>query len=84
MVKDKINYRARKPRTALTRQTVQGRANDGGLRIGKIFRWSTCTWNELLFKSNSLMVRGHEYYMAICNNSGMIAIYNEIISPASL
>ena len=29
MPKDKINYRARGPRTSLTRQTVQGRANDG-------------------------------------------------------
>jgi DNA-directed RNA polymerase II subunit RPB2 len=36
MVKDKINYRAKGPRTALTRQTVQGRANDGGLRIGEM------------------------------------------------
>ena len=31
MVKDKINFRAKGPRTPLTRQTVQGRANDGGL-----------------------------------------------------
>ena len=29
MVKDKINYRARGPRTVLTRQTVQGRSNNG-------------------------------------------------------
>ena len=35
IVKDKINYRAKGPRTVITRQTVQGRANDGGLRVGE-------------------------------------------------
>jgi hypothetical protein len=35
MVKDKINYRPQGPRSAITRQPVGGRANDGGLRIGK-------------------------------------------------
>ena len=34
MVKDKINHRARGPIEQLTHQTVGGRANDGGLRIG--------------------------------------------------
>ena len=38
MVKDKINYRATGPRTQLTKQTVGGRANDGGLRVGEMER----------------------------------------------
>ena len=77
MVKDKINYRARGPRTNLTRQTVQGRANDGGLRIGEMERDGVVAHGASLFLQESLMVRGDEYYMAVCNQTGMIAIYNE-------
>jgi len=77
MVKDKINYRARGPRTNLTRQTVQGRANDGGLRIGEMERDGVVGHGASLFLRESLMVRGDDYYMAVCNNTGMIAIYNE-------
>ena len=38
MVKDKVNSRRKGPRTKLTKQTVGGRANDGGLRIGEMER----------------------------------------------
>lgn len=77
MVKDKINYRTRGPRTALTRQTVQGRANDGGLRIGEMERDAVIGHGLNHFLNESHMVRGDEYYMAICNNTGTVAIYNE-------
>jgi DNA-directed RNA polymerase II subunit RPB2 len=87
MVKDKINYRARGPNQQLTRQPVQGRANDGGLRIGEMERDSICSHGLAYFLNESFLIRGDEYYMAICNKTGAIAIYNEaknlFLSPYS-
>jgi DNA-directed RNA polymerase II subunit RPB2 len=77
MVKDKINYRARGPNTALTRQPVQGRANDGGLRIGEMERDGVLSHGMSYFLNESFLVRGDEYYIAICNKTGAISIYNE-------
>jgi DNA-directed RNA polymerase II subunit RPB2 len=77
MPKDKINYRARGPRTALTRQTVQGRANNGGLRIGEMDRDCLIAHGLSHFISESMMVRGDEYKMAVCNKTGYIAIFNQ-------
>ena len=76
MVKDKINYRARGPRTVLTRQTVQGRANDGGLRVGEMERDGILAHGASYFLNESFLVRGDEYYMAVCNKTGTIAVYN--------
>ena len=77
MVKDKINYRARGPRTVLTRQTVQGRSNNGGLRIGEMDRDAIISHGLASFLQESMMERGDKYFMAICNNTGTIAVYNE-------
>ena len=76
MVKDKINYRATGKRSALTRQTNQGRANDGGLRLGEMERDGIMAHGMSGFLNESYMVRGDEYYMAVCNKSGAIAVYN--------
>jgi hypothetical protein len=76
MVKDKINYRALGPRTALTRQPVSGRANDGGLRIGEMERDSVISHGASDFLRESMMERGDKYYAAICNTTGLLAIYN--------
>jgi hypothetical protein len=79
MVKDKINYRARGPNTVLTRQPVQGRANDGGLRIGEMERDGVLAHGMSYFLNESFMVRGEkqDYFIAVCNKTGAIAIYNE-------
>jgi len=76
MVKDKINYRALGPRTALTKQPVSGRANDGGLRIGEMERDSVLGHGISEFLRESMMERGDEYQMVVCNTTGALAIYN--------
>jgi hypothetical protein len=76
MVKDKINYRATGKRSSLTRQTNQGRANDGGLRLGEMERDGIMGHGMSYFLNESYMVRGDEYFMAVCNKTGAIAVYN--------
>jgi DNA-directed RNA polymerase II subunit RPB2 len=89
MVKDKINYRARGPNTVLTRQPVQGRANDGGLRIGEMERDGVLGHGMSFFLNESFMVRGEasDFYIAVCNKTGAIAIYNQsknlFLSPSA-
>ena len=87
MVKDKINYRATGKRSLLTRQTNQGRANDGGLRIGEMERDGIMAHGLSYFLNESFMVRGDQYYMAVCNKTGTIAVYNSVknvfLSPAA-
>ena len=76
MVKDKINYRRQGPNEQLTRQSVGGRANDGGLRIGEMEKDSIVSYGATNFLTESMMERGDKYHLAVCNKSGMTAIYN--------
>ena len=76
MVKDKINYRRTGVNTLLTRQVVQGRSNDGGLRIGEMERDGLLANGMTKFVQDSFLKRGDEYLMAVDNASGMIAVYN--------
>jgi len=76
MVKDKINFRALGPRNVLTRQPVSGRANDGGLRIGEMERDGVISHGASAFLKDSMMTRGDKYKFAVCNQSGLVAIYN--------
>jgi hypothetical protein len=64
----------------LTRQPVQGRANDGGLRIGEMERDGVLAHGASAFLNESFMVRGDEYYMAVCNKTGCVAIYNPTLN----
>lgn len=76
MVKDKINHRPTGRVNPLTKQPVAGRANDGGLRIGEMERDGVISHGATEFLRESMMERADKYYMAICNTTGMIAVYN--------
>ena len=57
MVEDKINYRATGPKKLLTHQPVEGRSNDGGLRIGEMERDVLVSHGISKFLNESLMDR---------------------------
>jgi DNA-directed RNA polymerase beta subunit len=57
MVEDKINYRDTGPRKPLTHQPVEGRANDGGLRIGEMERDCLLSHGISKFLNESMMER---------------------------
>lgn len=76
MVKDKINYRSKGPINFLTKQSVHGRANEGGLRIGEMERDAIITHGLSSFLKESYMLRADAYQIAVCNKTGLLAIYN--------
>ena len=57
MTEDKINYRNTGPVTKLTRQPLEGRAQDGGLRIGEMERDSLLSHGLMGFLNESMMKR---------------------------
>jgi DNA-directed RNA polymerase beta subunit len=57
MVEDKINYRDTGPKKLLTHQPVEGRSNEGGLRIGEMERDVLISHGVSKFLNESLMER---------------------------
>ena len=76
MVIDKQHSRSRGPIVSLTRQPCEGRARDGGLRVGEMERDSIVAHGIAGFLKESMMERSDKYYTHICQNSGRIAIVN--------
>jgi DNA-directed RNA polymerase II subunit RPB2 len=72
MTEDKINYRTTGPRTMLTKQPVEGRANGGGLRIGEMERDSLISHGISNFIQESVMKRSDGYEFLFQNETGLL------------
>jgi DNA-directed RNA polymerase II subunit RPB2 len=72
MVEDKLNYRATGPKKLLTHQPVEGRANDGGLRIGEMERDGLISHGVSKFLNESLMERSDKTELLFKPSSGVL------------
>jgi DNA-directed RNA polymerase II subunit RPB2 len=67
------NSRARGPITILTRQPPEGRAKDGGLRIGEMERDALISHGMSLFLKEKLMDTSDSFTAFVCNECGLFA-----------
>lgn len=73
MVQDKVHGRSRGPRQALTRQPLEGRSRDGGLKIGEMEKDAIVAHGMGQFLKERMMETSDITKVYVCDDCGLFA-----------